>query len=463
MKTTGLKLFLILLLTVMAWIIRAQKVNSLYFLENTAMHTRMNPAMAPKHSSVGLGMSNIALSMESDLAFSDLFFLGSDGSLISFMHPDTDKALFLSNLGEVSGIGGSLNMEIMNVGIRIKQSYISFHSGIYMEMGLGMPKDFFRLFMLGMDANQTSTQFDLSPLQVNARAYNKTGLGFSTAIGKIFSLGVNLDYLSGLGDVNMSFDELSIHASDRQWNVVSKGRMRYTGPKQLKFVYDTDNYMEGIETEEGSDMNFMEFMSVGRGFSLDVGMTAKPLAFLNLSASLCDLGYIRWNKDYVQQAYSNETFSFTGLDMGGDFSENEEDENKLGDQFQALIRMSQDASTASFVSRLTGKLNLGAEAGILDNRLSLGILSQTAFSDQGLVYQDFMLAANFKPGSMLQTALTYSLLHGKMSSFGAALNLKLAFINLFMAADFIPTIYSPQMIPVNNSRFNLQTGLNVMF
>ncbi|HQM93851.1 MAG TPA: hypothetical protein PKZ18_08140, partial [Bacteroidales bacterium] len=59
--------------------------------------------------------------------------------------------------------------------------------------------------------------------------------------------------------------------------------------------------------------------------------------------------------------------------------------------------------------------------------------------------------------------ITYSLLHGKMSSFGTAVNLKLLYVNFFLAADYIPLIYTPQMIPVNNSHFNLQTGINLMF
>jgi len=54
-------------------------------------------------------------------------------------------------------------------------------------------------------------------------------------------------------------------------------------------------------------------------------------------------------------------------------------------------------------------------------------------------------------------------LHGKMSSFGTAVNLKLLYVNFFLAADYIPLIYTPQMIPVNNSHFNLQTGINLMF
>lgn len=468
MKTTGRILFFIVLLTAISSELRAQKVNSLYFLERTAMHTRMNPAMAPKNSCIGLGLGNIAFNIQSDLALSDVIIPGQNGGLITFMHPDADKALFLSGLGDVSNFCGNFNMELFNLGIRVKQAYVSFHSGIYMDMGLGMPKDFFRLFMLGMDATQPSTLFDLSALNFEANVYNKTGAGLSLGLGEIFSLGVNIDYLVGLGNMKLGFDELSINATDQQWDVVSKGYIRYAGPQQLMLTYSDDNYLNGISTDLSSltapNTDYTDLLSTGRGFSVDLGLTAKPLPFLSLSASITDLGIIKWNKEFVQQAVSNETFTYEGMDLAfGESSQDEEDGNAIGDQLQNLMHLSKDASSEAFVSKLTSKLNIGAEAGVLDNRISFGVLSQTAFADNKLLYQDLMFSANFKPGSLLQAALTYSFLHGKMSSFGAALNLKLLFVNFFLAADYIPMVYSPQMIPVNNSHFNLQTGFNLMF
>lgn len=466
MKTTKRILFFILLLTALTSELRAQKVNSLYFLERTAMHTRMNPAMAPKNSCIGLGLGNIAFNIQSDLALSDVIIPGQNGGLISVMHPDADKALFLSGLGDVSNFSGNFNMEILNLGIRMKQAYISFHSGIYMDMGLGMPKDFLRLFMLGMDATQASTLFDLSSLNFETNLYNKTGVGLSLGLGEIFSLGVNVDYLVGLANMKLGFDELSINATDQQWDVVSKGYIRYAGPQQLMFSYSDDNYLNGISTDFSSltSANYTDLLSTGKGFSVDLGLTARPLPFLSLSASITDLGFINWNKDYVQQAVSNESFSFEGMELAfGESSQDEEEGNAVGDQLQNLMHLSKDVSSEAFVSKLTSKLNIGAEAGVLNNRISFGVLSQTAFADNKLLYQDLMLSANFKPGSLLQAALTYSLLHGKMSSFGAAVNLKLLFINFFLAADYIPMVYSPQMIPVNNSHFNIQTGFNLMF
>src|ERR1035437_3737341 len=60
--------------------ISAQQVNSLYFLEKTPFHTKWNPAMAPSRSSIGFGVSSLAINVRSDLAISDLLYPATDGS-----------------------------------------------------------------------------------------------------------------------------------------------------------------------------------------------------------------------------------------------------------------------------------------------------------------------------------------------------------------------------------------------
>ena len=97
----------------------SQKVNSLYFLDRTPIHARLNPAMSPTSSGFGIGLSNLTLDFRSDLAFDDLFYPGEDGTLHSFAHPDADKQAFLQQLDDVSNLRGNLNMELFSVGVKL--------------------------------------------------------------------------------------------------------------------------------------------------------------------------------------------------------------------------------------------------------------------------------------------------------------------------------------------------------
>ena len=440
--------------------ISAQKVNSLYFLENTPFHTQWNPAMAPSRSGMGMGISNISFSFQSDLALSDLVFPSKNGEKpYTFLDPQVDANAFISGLKDVSSLNMNTNIDIFNLGLRILNNYFTVHSGITFDAGIGVPKDLFKLFMLGMDNTNSNTQFDLTGLNVNMMSYLKTGVGYSMKFGRIFSVGINANYLAGIADMRMGFDELAIDAGQTKWDVTSKGYIQMAAPDIATFEYDEQGYFNKPDLKKGS-LSGGSMPKSGNGFSIDLGVTAKPLPFLTLSAAILDMGSIKWNANLIQRAKSNGTYSYEGAAL------NEEAKSSMSSEtvqnLEEMFHFTKDNSVEAYRTKLTTKLNIGAEAGVLKNKITFGVLSQTGFATEG-TYNDLMLSANFKPSSIIQGALSYSFLHGEMSSFGAAMNCKLLLFNIFVAADYIPFKYTPQFVPINNSSYNFQFGINMMF
>ncbi len=459
-------------LCIQALPVKAQQVNSLYFLEKTPFHTKWNPAMAPSRSGIGGPGSSMGFSFHSDLAFSDIFYPSADGSkLLNLLHPDlpqTDRDAFLSNMGESANFGSTMNMDLFNLGLKLGKAYITIGSSMSNDFGIGMPKDFFKLFMNGPGG--AGGTLDLKSMNINAMSYIKTGIGLSLKLGDKLSVGATANYLAGLSDIRLGFDQFSVNTSGSAWTVNTKGNLRVIAPEFINLQYDNEDYLDFNNMDQTIDdsyfSSFMDNVSsdpmgtlpiAGSGLSLDLGLTYKPLNFLTISAAVLDFGSIKWKQECINQAKSDGTFTYDGQDLnnGG----NSED---ISDQLVDMMHLKKENSPEAYSSKLTTKLNIGAEIGIPSNKLSFGILSQTGFAENGR-YQDFMLSANLKPMSLIQTALTYSLLHGEMSSFGAAVNIKLLFLNLFVAADYIPLKVTPQYIPINNSYFNFQTGFNLMF
>lgn len=448
----------------------SQMVNSLYFLEKTPFHTKWNPAMAPSRSGAGAGISSLGLSVYSDLAFSDIFYPSSDGSkLMTVLHPDLDQALkdnFMSDLGDVSNFGMSMNMDLLNLGLKLGKMYFSAGATMVTDMGIGLPKDFFRLVMNGPGSSGT---IDMTDLNVNAMNYVKAGAGLSMEISKKLSIGANVNYLMGIADMRLGFDNFTINATGSSWDIATQGDLRLIAPEFIKLQYDDQGYLNMKNMDQTMDMSYFDnfiadvqtdpmgtLPTSGSGLSFDVGVTFKPLKFLTLSAAVTDFGSIKWDPACINQAKSTGSFTFSGADLaGGDASID-------AGVFADMMHLKKVDNPEAYASKLTTKINVGAEAGLANNKLSLGVLSQTGLTETGS-YQDFMISANLKPMSLIQTALTYSLLHGEMSSFGAAVNVKLLFLNVYVAADYIPFKVSPQYIPINNSYFNLQTGINMMF
>jgi len=438
----------------------AQTVNSLYFLEKTPFHTQWNPAMAPSRSGMGLGIGNMSFSLQSDLALNDVIFPGENGQKpYTFLDPKADANAFLSGLGDVSSLKLNTSMDIFDLGIRILNNYFTLHSGIVFDAGIGIPKDLFKMIMVGMDENKSSTAFDLTGMNINAMSYAKMGVGYSMKVGKLFSVGINANYLLGISDMRLGFDKLTVDAGQNEWNVTSNGYIQMAAPNFAEFKYNKDGYFNGLNFDSNS-LTSGSIPKSGSGFSIDLGVTAKPLSFLTLSAAIIDLGSIKWDPTCVQRAESNGSFSYEGIALNESAKENVSSESIQN--LQEMVHFEKDNSFQGYTSKLTTKLNIGAEAGILNNKISFGVLSQTGFAEKGS-YQDVMLSANFKPASIFQGALTYSLLHGEMSALGAAINVKLPFLNFFMASDYIPLKVTPQFIPINNSYYNFQFGINMMF
>ena len=439
--------------------IQAQQVNSLYFLEKTPFHTKWNPAMAP--SRPGLGVGNLSLNVYSDLAMSDLFYPSTDGSgeLWTVLHPSVDKDAFITGLNDVSKIGGGMSLDLLNLGLKFGGVYFTLTSSINTDMGIGLPRDLFKFIMLG--TNSSGGDLDLSALNINAMMYAKAGVGLSVKLGKMLSVGASANYLMGLADMRLGFDEFTIGASGSTLNVTSKGNLRLTAPEALAMEFNDDGTFKTI----GLDPNYMtnvqsdpmgNLPQSGKGLSFDAGLTFKPLNFLTLSAAVIDFGSITWDPASISQVKSDGTFTYTGADLNGGGTGN------MTDQLTSLMNFKESTDVEAYTTKLTTKINVGVEAGLFNNHITLGLLSQTGISENGN-YQDYMASLNLKPGSLLQTSLSYSLLHGEMSSFGAAVNLKLLLFNVFIAADYIPLKVTPQFIPINNSYFNLQTGFNLMF
>lgn len=445
--------------------LQAQKANSLYFLEQSPGIARSNPAINPSYSGFGIGISSLSIYVQSDLALNQLIQVGPDGQTRWFLNPDADRNVFLESIESQTQFRSGTHIDYFSLGIKLgDKGYLRFHSGLSIETNAGIPKDLFRMIIDGMDANASVTSFDLTQTQFDISAYSISGMGFSSNFGEKVIVGANINYLRGLSDIRMGFDELRIDASEEQWDVYSKGYLQMAGPDQIDFRYDEDGYLDGFEQKYSNSVgqNLSSIVNAlpnaGSGFSFDLGVLIKPVSFLKLSASLTDIGSIRWNSKHIQKAASDGHFTYDGMDLNA----SETEESSIQEEVKDLLRFEKVQDYRSYRSRLNSKLNFGAEAGIIENKMSLGVLSQTTFTDYG-DFQDLMLSANFKPGSLIQTAFTYSLLHGELSSFGAAVNMKLLFLNIFAAADYIPASITPQGFPINNAYFNGHVGLNFMF
>ncbi len=150
--------------------------------------------------------------------------------------------------------------------------------------------------------------------------------------------------------------------------------------------------------------------------------------------------------------------------------------SKFLDNFQDSFKDSISTPNQSYKTYLAPKLNVGAEYGFFENKLSLGLLSCTILESNKL-NEELTVSINGKPVNWFNLSVSYSVFNGRMSNVGAGLGLRTGFLHWFASADYIPTNYMPLplekidsslpvftvLIPNRTPGMNFAVGVNFVF
>ena len=151
--------------------------------------------------------------------------------------------------------------------------------------------------------------------------------------------------------------------------------------------------------------------------------------------------------------------------------------NALADTIVTAFKSStiSKLTSISYLTTTTAKVNLGFEYSLLNDKLSLGILSYSQIFNN-IVNEEITGSVNSRPLKWLNASVSYSLFNGRMSNIGAGLGLKTGVFHWFLAADYVPIEIKtvpfylgnnhPNVsipIPYNSTTFNLSLGMNIVF
>ncbi|OIP82729.1 MAG: hypothetical protein AUK44_07080 [Porphyromonadaceae bacterium CG2_30_38_12] len=440
--------------------IQGQTVQTLYFLENTPVRHTFNPAIQPL-SSFYLGLPITG--------FTQVGFGNNSFTVSSLVLSKTD---LFNTIKPVTLLHTDAQINLIGFGFRHKNSYWNFNATAKSSLRLGLPKDLFKFALFGNvnDVNGNPQLYnnvlDLQKFSIGLNAYLEGSVGYSRLINEKWSVGVKLKYLHGLGTSTTTFSRFEINS----------------GIDQLKLNFNTDTKSSYIDYQ-GANI----FKPAGMGGAVDVGVIYRPFHFLTIGAAVNDLGFISWTKNINQmninadyQSSSVSNFSFNDILNGvqsNSFTFN------LAKDIYKTIQI--DSLSKPFQTSLSPTANLSAEYAFWNNSFSIGLLSSSLFYGKDL-YQDVTAAFNVRPTNWFNGSISYSLFNGKASNIGAALGIRIGFINTFVSADYIPLNYTPlqtplsfgllnpsggsvagspsiSKVPYKTDRFNFAVGFNIVF
>lgn len=445
------------------------QTNTFYFMEEIPTRSDMNPAFMPNCDSyldfIILPSFYVAAGNNS-LMLKDGLFIKNGRLLTPFSAGESVDKLF-SRFRRVTAMEIGLNLKLLNFGFKTKNDgYFTFDASLKGNGGVFLPKDVFRLAIYGTENEFGANNFDFKRLGANAALYSEIGVGYMHPINEKWTVGGRLKFLMGYASIYSNVKNLRLDASKDEWNASADAELYGSLPLDFKTNEDGNIDLSTATLKREYKANWTEWLKPsGYGAGIDFGATFKPIEPLTISAAVTDLSFIRWNKNLYQGSIKGDTV-FTGINYNyGDSI----DFNQMGEDFINAFGVKANPMGKGYTQMLMANLNVGVEYGILENKISFGVLSHTKFSCRQ-IFEEVTLAANFRPAEWFKAYLSYSFVNSRWNNIGLGLNLRMGPVNTFIVADYIPLHWAKitnedrrYTAPYKTPMVNLQAGMTFNF
>jgi hypothetical protein len=363
----------------------AQSQFMLYQMNNRLPQSnQVNPSFFPDYK-VTVGLPVVSTTFVTvntgKLTFNNAFVRGADDSL-RFNPQKLASAIDEKNRVEVNG-----NTMLFQLGFRAGSNFFSLSLNQRVDGGVVYPGTLIKFLGTGT-GEEPGKVFAFDNLGVQAQWYHELALGYGRQLSDRLSIGVRAKLLSGIAGANVeNVSGLLISDTDSLY--------LHTSPINL-YTSGLDAFDEGDIFKQATGLNNM-------GYAFDFGFNYEVIDKLVVSASVTDLGSMKWQNDTRLIRINEVGYSFKGEDfidvVGGET--NFDAFNEIGDTLSVLYEPD-TIENVSYKSRLATKFYAGAT-------YQLGKMH----SFGALLYGDFF-KGTFNPG----IGLSYNLTLGQIWSIG---------------------------------------------
>lgn len=448
-------IILLALLLGSVYSLSAQTSRSVYFSEKNPLRHEFNASFAPESGYVSIPMlGNLSLSTSSNIKVSSFLYPQADGDgLNTFMSPDVSSSEFLSNINSDNILNFNFSFDILNGGFYKWGGFNNIALSTTVSSSINIPEGVFQFLKLGM-ANETNNYYQFNDMYVSASAVTELALGHSREmLLPGLRLGAKVKFLFGIVNVDAQFNNFSASLSQEKWMITNDGTLNMSG---ITPSYDSEGGLDGIDS-------FSPGLN-GFGIAVDLGASYAIMDNFNVSLAVNDLGFMQWKN--ISSSEAKETFEFTGfedIDILGDVDESIDSQvDDLQDDLQALFSYVESKTGATKSTNcLATTINAGADYGILDSKISFGLLATAEFNSN-YTWADLMGSVNFRPASCVNLGI-----NGSVStfgtSFGAMIDLCHKNFNMFVAANAMSlSVASGVPVPLNGLSYQFNLGFSVM-
>lgn len=425
MKNRNILLTVLLLALVPAGL-RAQDLESGYFLGGNPYAFRLNPAFQSERNIISLVLGGTGATVWSNLGASTFLYPNSNGYLYTFLNDRVSTAEFLGKISRMNVIGADARVNLLTIGFWAGHRFYTLDFNVRSLNSTSIPRDVFRFMKDDMTGS-----FDFSGLGFRANELVEAAFGWSKNYGNVFNVGFRVKALVGAAEMEMAMKHMHLSMNGNKWEIDAQGYLHASSPS-----FYAPTLPDGNLDYRNISFDELDYGPAGYGGAIDLGASWNVLPNLTLSASLLDLGTIRWNRE-INGVTPNMTYTWDpSQEESSDAGDWEEEISDSLDELVDVLQFKQASGHGAF-EMMPFQLLLGAEYRMpFYERLSVGALYLGRFGN-AFNRQTGRLALNWNPLNWMSmsTGATFNRLG---ESFSFAFNLHPAGINLMFGCDYIP-------------------------
>ncbi len=420
----------------------AQDFSTGYFLKGYTYAYRLNPALRPARGFISLpAISNINVNVGGNVGADSFFFPVSGGKVGTFRHPEVSATDFLSGLPERSILAPNINTNIFGLGFKAGQAFHTFDIDVRSLNGISASKGLLQYIKEGAAGGIT-----IPEITVDDQTFAEIAYGVSFPVGERFVLGGRLKALVGGAMLQARVTDVTITENGDYETFRAKGEAR-VALNELEIGTQTSPSGGATDVIDWEKTDLHKFKGIsGLGAAADIGMTFRLTEGIRLSASLSDLGGIRWETPVAAKTSTTDSW-----------------EREISDSFDFESMLNKfefrkSGETATF-RMLPMTLRLGAEYA-LNEKIGFGAL---ATQRTGLFpLTELRGSVNTFLGNFFGLSASAAVSNFGLS-WGAAMNIDAHAFDLFLGFDSIPTRFSTQYIPLGHANIAATLGLSITF